>query len=97
MPEAYNDAELLAAQRAERQRRYDAQIAAARTEDPEPDTRHLTAAAITACRLCDTEGYRPNGTVCDHHDRTATAAAGSARVRAALAHKQLTINDGSNQ
>lgn len=89
MPEAYNDAELLAAQRAERQRRYDAQIAAARTEDPEPDTAHLTSQAIASCRLCDNEGYRPNGTVCDHQDRTVTATRGMAKVRAALAQEKL--------
>lgn len=89
MPEAYNDAELLAAQRAERQRRYDAQIAAAHAEDPEPDTAHLTSQAIASCRLCDDDGYRPNGTVCDHVDRSATARAGMARVRAALAQEKL--------
>lgn len=95
MPEAYNDAELLAAQRAERQARYDAQIAAARTEDPEPDTAHLTSQAIASCRLCDGDGYRPNGTVCDHVDRAATSRAGIARVRAALTNKQLRLDEDS--
>lgn len=44
----------------------------------------LRARAIAACTLCDTDGYRDR-TVCDHTDRTATAAAGAQRVRDALA------------
>lgn len=44
----------------------------------------LRAHAVAACTLCDETGYR-NGVVCDHVDRTETAAAGAALVRAALA------------
>ncbi|MEE3066607.1 MAG: hypothetical protein VYA67_22140 [Actinomycetota bacterium] len=87
MPEAWNDAELLGAQREARLAHYDAMVAAAQAEDPEPDTAHLTAEAIDACGLCDDEGYRANGTVCDHIDRTDTARAGSAACRAILAKK----------
>jgi hypothetical protein len=43
----------------------------------------LTASAIFDCPLCDDDGYR-NGVVCDHVDRTQTASAGAAAVRAAL-------------
>lgn len=45
------------------------------------------ALAIANCPLgChDNDGYRPNGTVCDHIDRTDTAAKGRAMVQAALA------------
>lgn len=46
---------------------------------------HLAPQARANCALCDTDGYRPNGRVCDHVDRTTTAAAGAAKVRAALA------------
>lgn len=42
-----------------------------------------TALEIASCALCDDDGYR-NGIVCDHVDRTQTAAAGAAAVRAAL-------------
>lgn len=87
MAERYNDPELLDAQRAERARHYDTGIAAWHEQHDEPDTTHLTAQAIDNCTLCDPEGYRPNGVVCDHTDRSAIAASGSARVRAALAQK----------
>lgn len=40
--------------------------------------------AIAACELCGPDGYR-SGVVCDHVDRTETARAGAALVRAALA------------
>lgn len=41
------------------------------------------AQAIAACRMCDQDGY--NGlAVCDHVDRTLTAAQGAARARQAL-------------
>lgn len=41
------------------------------------------AQAVAACRMCDQDGY--NGlTVCDHVDRTRTAAQGSALARQAL-------------
>jgi len=92
-----DDAELLAAQRAERERRYDAEIAEWHQQNPGENAAHLTAAAIAACGLCDADGYRPNGGVCDHVDRSATARAGIAKVRAAIAHKQLTIDDGNTQ
>lgn len=45
---------------------------------------HLSAAAIARCDFCDEDGYR-SGVVCDHVDRTETARAGAALVRAALA------------
>ncbi|MDP7729525.1 hypothetical protein [Mycobacterium sp. TY813] len=44
----------------------------------------LNAQAIATCDLCDETGYR-SGVVCDHVDRTETARAGAALVRAALA------------
>lgn len=84
MPEAYNDPELLAAQRAGRQAQYDAQLAAYHAENDQPDTRHLELAEITRCTLCDTEGYRPNRIVCDHVDRSASTASGRALVQAEL-------------
>ena len=42
--------------------------------------------AIEACPLCDADGYRmpDHRSVCDHTDRTKTARAGIAKVRAAL-------------
>lgn len=84
MPEAYNDPQLLNAQRAGRQARYDAQLAAFHAENDEPDTQHLELAEITRCTLCDADGYRPNGRVCDHIDRSATTASGRALVQAEL-------------
>lgn len=45
---------------------------------------HLTAEAIQACTLCDSDGYR-GLQVCDHIDRADTNARGSAACRAALA------------
>lgn len=44
------------------------------------------ALAVAACELCDDDGYR-SGVVCDHIDRTETAANGIAKVREALAAK----------
>lgn len=85
MPEAYNDPELLNAQRANAQARYDAQIAAYHAENDQPDTAHLTAAAIARCTLCDPDGYRPSGTVCDHVDRTHVGQAQKAHIRKMLA------------
>lgn len=41
--------------------------------------------AIDACTLCGPDGYINGATVCDHIDRTQTAANGIAAVRAALA------------
>lgn len=49
----------------------------------------LRAAAITACPLCDQDGYR-RLTVCDHTDHTATNQRGIAAVRAALATRPPT-------
>lgn len=83
------NAELLAAQRAAKQAQYDEGLARWHEQHPEENTAHLTAAAISRCSLCDDDGYRPNGTVCDHIDRSATARAGMARVRAALAQEKL--------
>lgn len=56
---------------------------------------HLTATAIANCTLCDPSGYRPNGRVCDHVDRSATAAAGSARVREAMAKSNIGGRDST--
>jgi hypothetical protein len=41
------------------------------------------AAAITACQLCDDDGYRGT-TVCDHIDHYAETTAGRAAVNAEL-------------
>lgn len=54
------------------------QRAAEREAERTPDP------TIEACGLCDENGYRRNGVLCDHIDRTATYAAGMAAVRAAL-------------
>lgn len=75
-----HDRQVLAADRAERLRRYDEAMLESNTRSKS----HLTASEIANCTLCDNEGYRPAG-VCDHLDRTHIAAAGIARVRAALA------------
>jgi hypothetical protein len=74
------DRHVLAADRAERLRQYDDAMAAARHDEPW----HLEPAAVTRCTLCDTDGYRPNGTVCDHVDHAPAAARGMEKVRAAL-------------
>lgn len=81
------NAELLAAQRAAQQRQYDEGLARWHEQHPDEHTEHLTVAAIADCELCDEDGYRPNGVVCDHVDRTETARAGIAKVRAALETK----------
>lgn len=49
------------------------------------ENQHLSAAAIARCRLCDDDGYRPNGHVCDHHDRTHVGQAQKAHIRKMLA------------
>ncbi|MGV0793042.1 hypothetical protein [Mycolicibacterium sp. XJ1819] len=49
------------------------------------------AHAIAKCTLCDDDGYRANQ-VCDHIDRTTTAARGIAKCREALARKQLRLD-----
>lgn len=46
---------------------------------------HLARAERDRCQLCDTDGYRPSGTVCDHVDYSDIARRGMAKVRAALA------------
>lgn len=51
---------------------------------PPAELEHLTQTAIDNCDLCDPDGYRNGGIVCDHIDRTATAARGIAACRAAL-------------
>ncbi|TWS23187.1 hypothetical protein FK268_12775 [Tsukamurella sputi] len=56
------------------------------TDQRRTEREHQAAArrtAIDACTLCNDDGYRGNR-VCDHIDRTHTAARGIARVRAAL-------------
>ncbi|MCV7358506.1 hypothetical protein [Mycolicibacterium fluoranthenivorans] len=76
------NAELLAADRAARLQAYEAGIAEYHDQHPEAGA-HLTRAAIANCRLCDDDGYR-GLQACDHVDRTAAAARGSALVRAQL-------------
>ena len=49
----------------------------------ENTTSHLTPQAITACGLCDDDGYRGNH-VCDHQDHAGAAKRGIAKVRAAM-------------
>lgn len=62
--------------------RYDAGIAAWHAQHDAPE--HLTAAAIASCTMCDADGYRPNGNVCDHQDHAGAAKRGIAACRAAL-------------
>jgi hypothetical protein len=38
------------------------------------------------CPMCDEDCYKPNGTVCDHIDRSGVHERGMAKVRDALAH-----------
>ena len=52
--------------------------------EPDPDTAHLTQAAIVACNLCDDDGYR-GSTVCNHQDHRAAARRGKAAIDAILA------------
>lgn len=42
------------------------------------------ARAIVECQLCDDDGYRNRSHVCDHVDRTETAARGIAKAREVL-------------
>ena len=46
--------------------------------------RVLAEAERAVCDLCDTSGYRPNGLVCDHVDRTETVRRGLALCRDVL-------------
>ena len=52
-------------------------------------TDQAAAHAITACALCDDDGYR-GASVCDHTDRTHTTRNGLAAVRAALTPSEDT-------
>lgn len=52
-------------------------------------TAQAAAHAITACALCDDDGYR-GASVCDHTDRTHTTRNGLAAVRAALTPSEDT-------
>jgi hypothetical protein len=70
-----------AQRQADRIRAYDEAMAQAHIDNPP----HLLQREIDNCQLCDDVGYRPSGAVCDHVDRTATAARGIAACRAALA------------
>lgn len=71
--------------------------AAVRAVDAE--ARHAAAVLRSACRLCDEDGYRlPAKTiVCDHVDRRQTAARGAARVREAMAARELPLDRGPAQ
>lgn len=79
------NAELLAAQRAAKQAQYDEGLARWHEQHPDDSTEHLTAAAISRCSLCDDDGYRSSGTVCDHVDRTHVGQAQKAHIRKMLA------------
>lgn len=69
----------LDAQRAERERRYDAGVAEYhRLHDPD-NPPHLAARAIADCSRCDDDGYR-GSTICDHQDHYAATAPGRAAV-----------------
>lgn len=86
MPEPTRDqrhGERITATAQARRTAYDTGIQRWHAAHNEPDTTHLTRAAITACGLCDDDGYRGHQ-VCDHIDRAETTAAGIAAVRAAL-------------
>lgn len=48
-----------------------------------PTPTELRIQAIQNCELCDDEGYRGSA-VCDHIDRTDTAARGIAQIRAQM-------------
>lgn len=78
------NAELLAAERAERQAAYEAGLAAYHAQNldrpPSPETKR---AAIANCGLCDRDGYRGLH-VCDHEDHRPAAARGMALVQAEL-------------
>jgi hypothetical protein len=79
-----SDPEALAAQRAAAARPTQPQA----HQPPPPDIPgHLSVEAIAACDLCDPDGYRSNGKVCDHVDRTETARAGAEACREALKSK----------
>lgn len=67
-----------------RARQAAARAEAAATHPGDDPPAHLDPAAITACPLCDDDGYR-GGTVCDHRDHYADTAAGRAAVTAELA------------
>lgn len=45
---------------------------------------HLHPNAVAGCTLCDPDGYRSTGVVCDHEDRTEAAARGHDLVQAEL-------------
>lgn len=49
------------------------------------DNAHMAPHAVAHCELCDDEGYRPSGVVCDHIDRTDIARRGVQACRDALA------------
>lgn len=68
-----------AQRQADRIRAYDEAMAEARATS----TRHLERAAIDACTLCDSDGYRGLA-VCDHIDRSDIARRGIDACRAAL-------------
>lgn len=51
---------------------------------PQQDQFSFVRAERDLCNLCDANGYRPNGIVCDHIDRTAVAARGIALCRDVL-------------
>jgi len=50
---------------------------------------------IANCQLCDTDGYTPNGVVCDHIDHTETNQRGLAKCRAVLA--QIAAEKGTTR
>lgn len=54
------------------------------------------AALIADCRLCDVNGYRVGGTLCDHIDHAAIAARHRGEIDAAL-NEIKTRKAGQNQ
>ena len=48
---------------------------------------HSDPWAIANCDLCDDDGRKPNGMVCDHIDRRFTAAHGSKQIREQMGWK----------
>ncbi len=49
-----------------------------------PTNSHLSVSARLACDLCDDDGYRQNGLVCDHQDHTRAGLVARAQIREML-------------
>lgn len=79
------DAERRAHAQAERDQRYRDGIDAWHAANP--DISHLDPAAIAACGLCNTDGYRGT-TICDHKDHAPVSRRGKAEIDEILASKR---------